>query len=998
MSGEHWRKTALEVHEEIVTGSATAREVCDAILERLRVVDEHTAALAAIFVDSARAAADAVDARRASGAPPRALEGIPFTAKVNIATTEGPTHAGSRFLEGHLAVEDATAVARLKAAGAILVGKTHCDEFAMGSSNENSAYGGVRNPWDPSRVPGGSSGGAAAVAAAVGGSVHLGSDTGGSIRQPAAYCGVTGIKPTYGTVSRRGLVAFGSSLDQIGPIARDARDAARFLEVMAGADTLDGTTRALAPEAWQQERPRRIGVPREFFADGIEASTRERVEAAIEALREDGAEVVEVELPLTRYANACYQIIATAEASTNLSRFDGVHVGRRCDAPTDLSDLHERSRSEGFGAEVRRRIILGTFVLSAGHQEAYYRRAMRVRRRIADDFAAAFQRCDVLIGPVSPVPAFRIGERVTDPLALYACDILTVGVNLAGIPALSVPGGSTPEGLPVGVQILGPPGGDATVLAAARRFQELTDHHRPLALAEPSGDPLPRPEGPAPRRLPAADPVRRADVAPPAAAPSAGGAVEREMVIGLEVHVQLATATKLFCACPNRFGDPPNTNVCPICLGHPGALPVLQQGAVRGAVRAGLAFGCTIDGRSRFDRKNYFYPDLPKGYQITQFERPYAIGGAVEFELDGEARSVPLTRIHIEEDAGKSIHEGGDRTRIDVNRCGTPLLEMVTEPTIRSAEEAATFLRTVRDTMRWLGVSDANMEEGSLRCDVNLSLRPEGSTEFGTRTELKNLNSFNFVEQAIAVERARQEAVLDAGGTVVQETRLFDPERGVTASMRGKEEAHDYRYCAEPDVRPVSLSDELIAAEREGLPELPLARRRRYATELGLPTGDARVLTALRGTSEYFEGLLAAGVSPREAANWIQSEVLRAVKDLDRPIEEYPIPPRDLAAVIAAVAEERISVARGRELLATAARDGTDVPGLLAQVGEQVNDDDTLAEWIEAVVAENPAVVAQIEGGDPKPLGFFTGQVMKRSGGKANPKRVTALLRARFGL
>ncbi len=470
----------------------------------------------------------------------------------------------------------------------------------------------------------------------------------------------------------------------------------------------------------------------------------------------------------------------------------------------------------------------------------------------------------------------------------------------------------------------------------------------------------------------------------------------REMVIGLEVHVQLSTATKLFCSCPNQFGDEPNQNVCAVCLGYPGALPVLQVEAVRSAVRAGLAFGCTIDTISRFDRKNYFYPDLPKGYQITQFDRPYAVGGAVEWTLGGTAHRVPLTRIHIEEDAGKSIHAGGNQTRVDVNRCGTPLLEMVTEPTLRSATEAATFLRTVRDTMRWIGVSDANMEEGSLRCDVNISLRPEGSTTLGTRTELKNLNSFTFVEQAIAIERARQEAVLDRGESIVQETRLFDPARGITESMRGKEEAHDYRYFGEPDLRPLEIPDAFIAEVRAGLPELPEQRRRRYVESLEVPDGDARVLTALRGTSEYFEALLAERVTARSAANWIQSEVMRALNELKVPIEEYPISPTALATVIASVEAEKMSVAAGRELLGRAVAEGKDVLTLLADAGEQVSDDGTLSVWVEAAIEANPAVVAQIEGGDLKPIGFLTGQVMKSSGGKANPKKVTELLRARL--
>jgi len=474
--------SALALREAIVSGDASAREACQRVISRLESIDRITDAMSDQFFEQGLSQAEEVDRRLAAGEQPRLLEGIPFTAKANIATLPGVTHAGSRMIERHRAPLEATAVRRLINAGAILVGKTHCDEFAMGSSCENSAFGPVRNPWNLAHVPGGSSGGAAALAGAVGGSVHLGSDTGGSIRQPAAYCGATGMKPTYGTVSRSGLVAFGSSLDQIGPLGRDARDVAAFLEVMAGPDRLDGTTRSDKPANLRDaDIPRRVGIPKEYFPEAIEPETRAALETAIEILREDGVEIIEVELPSTEHANACYQVVSTAEASANLARYDGVHLGHRTSDPTDLGELHARSRSEGFGAEVRRRILLGTFVLSSGYQEAYYRRALRVRRKIADDFARAFDRVDVLIAPTSPIPAFRIGERVTDPLALYACDILTVGANLAGVPAVSIQGGRTSEGLPIGVQLLGPIGGDGMVLAMARRFQELTEHHCELA-------------------------------------------------------------------------------------------------------------------------------------------------------------------------------------------------------------------------------------------------------------------------------------------------------------------------------------------------------------------------------------------------------------------------------------------------------------------------------------------------------------------------------------
>ncbi|MFQ5654557.1 MAG: Asp-tRNA(Asn)/Glu-tRNA(Gln) amidotransferase subunit GatB, partial [Planctomycetota bacterium] len=330
-----------------------------------------------------------------------------------------------------------------------------------------------------------------------------------------------------------------------------------------------------------------------------------------------------------------------------------------------------------------------------------------------------------------------------------------------------------------------------------------------------------------------------------------------DTVVGLEVHVQLTTATKLFCGCPTAFGAPPNSQVCPVCLGYPGALPVPNREAIRKGVRAALVFGCDIARSTKFDRKNYFYPDLPKGYQISQFDRPFATGGRVAFDLeDGREREVGLVRIHLEEDAGKSIHEEQeDRSLIDLNRCGTPLLEMVSLPEIQSGGEAARFLRAVRDVMRWIEVSDVNMEEGSLRCDVNISLRPAGTTELGTRTEIKNLNSFASVEKAIEFERRRQAQVLEGGGEVVQETRLFDPERNITAGMRGKEEAHDYRYFPEPDLRPFVISEGMIEEELSRIPELPRMRRLRYQEELKLSPYDAGIVTSLREHADFFERL-----------------------------------------------------------------------------------------------------------------------------------------------
>lgn len=466
--------SALRYRQELVAGRFTAAEGIRRFLDRLTRVDAEVHALTETFADAAIREAESVDRRRAAGEEPRPLEGVPFTCKANICTREGTSTAGSAILAGFRSPTDATAVERLRAAGAILVGKTNQDEFGMGGSTEFSSVP-TRNPWDLERVPGGSSGGAAALAAALGWGFHLGSDTGGSVRQPAAYCGCTGFKPTYGRVSRSGLIAFGSSLDQIGPLTVDVADAEVVWRTMGGRDPLDATSRA-EPLRTSARPVRTIGIPREFFPEGIDPRVEARVREAIEGLGNGDSEVRPVSLPHTAQANACYQIISTAEASSNLSRYDGMRFGVRAHATT-LPETYQKSRAEGFGEEVKRRILLGTFVLSSGYYEAFYAKALRVRTRLRQDFARVFEEVDLLLAPTVPNVAFRLGEKVADPLEIYACDVLTVSANLAGVPALSVPCGLGESGLPIGLQIIGPELGDEEVLAIGRRFQELTDHH-----------------------------------------------------------------------------------------------------------------------------------------------------------------------------------------------------------------------------------------------------------------------------------------------------------------------------------------------------------------------------------------------------------------------------------------------------------------------------------------------------------------------------------------
>lgn len=446
---------------------ATVRQAIDATLTRIDA-ESTTRAFQFVAHDRARTAADRLDAAPAHGP----LHGVPVALKDNIVARDLPTSAGSRILEGYVSPYDATVVRKLEDAGAVIVGTTRCDEFAMGSSTENCAFGPVRNPWDPTTIPGGSSGGSAAAVAAGLVPLALGSDTGGSIRQPAALCGVVGVKPTYGRVSRYGLIAFASSLDQVGPFARTTREAAAVLDVISGHDPLDSTSSprpatACAGALNGDISGLRIGVPRDLLAQGVDADVMSAFDAALDTARAKGAVISDITLPNSRYAIAVYYLIATAEASANLARFDGVRYGHRAERPASLVDLYERSRNEGFGAEVKRRILLGTYVLSAGYYDAYYRKAQQVRSLIARDYADAFRTVDLIAMPTSPVPAFPLGERVDDPLQMYLADVFTVGANLAGVPAVSVPCGLTTGRLPVGVQLVARPWEETTMLRAA---------------------------------------------------------------------------------------------------------------------------------------------------------------------------------------------------------------------------------------------------------------------------------------------------------------------------------------------------------------------------------------------------------------------------------------------------------------------------------------------------------------------------------------------------
>ena len=467
-----------------------------------------------------------------------------------------------------------------------------------------------------------------------------------------------------------------------------------------------------------------------------------------------------------------------------------------------------------------------------------------------------------------------------------------------------------------------------------------------------------------------------------------------EAVIGLEVHTELQTTTKIFCGCKTSFGAEPNTNVCPVCLGLPGVLPVLNKKVLEFAVRAGLALNCEISRFSKFDRKNYYYPDLPKNFQTSQFDLPICERGHLDIEVNGEKKQIRITRAHMEEDAGKLVHHGtsitdSDYSLVDYNRTGTPLLEIVTEPDMRSAKEAVAYLEKMRAILQYIGISDCRMEEGSLRCDANVSVRPVGQKELGTKAEIKNINSFKGVEKAIEYEALRQAEILEDGGKIIQETRTWDEKEGVTKSMRTKEEANDYRYFPEPDLAPFTVSEEYIEDIRKTLPELPDERRERYIANFGLSSTDAQYMTNDKDTSDYFEKVVAAGADPKASVNWIMGEFASQLSNAGIEIAKAPVTPENLAKLLALIAKGTISGKIAKKVFAEMWKDGADPEEIVKAQGlVQISDTGALKELVVKVIANNPKAVEDFKAGKKKAVG----QIMKETKGKANPKVINELL------
>ncbi|MCF8065382.1 MAG: Asp-tRNA(Asn)/Glu-tRNA(Gln) amidotransferase subunit GatB [Desulfarculaceae bacterium] len=476
--------------------------------------------------------------------------------------------------------------------------------------------------------------------------------------------------------------------------------------------------------------------------------------------------------------------------------------------------------------------------------------------------------------------------------------------------------------------------------------------------------------------------------------------MEYEAVIGLEVHAQLLTESKIFCGCATKFGAPPNTHVCPVCLGMPGVLPVLNERVVEFTIRAGLATNCSVQPKSVWARKNYFYPDLPKDYQISQYELPICLDGWLDIQVEGQdKRRIGITRIHMEEDAGKLVHDPSQPVSyVDYNRTGVPLMELVSEPDLRTPAEAGAYLRALRDILVYLEVCDGNMEEGSFRCDANVSLRPVGQQELGTKAELKNMNSFRGVERALEYEIRRQRALLDEGGKVKQETRLWDPDQGKSFGMRGKEEAHDYRYMPDPDLLPLIVDDAWVERVRAGLPELPEAKRARLVAEFGLSEYDAGVLTASKALADYYEAVAGAGAPAKTAANWVTSDLIGALKAQGLEIGQTPISPGGLAGLLKLIEAGTISGKMAKEVFAEMMDTGEQAEAIVKKKGlTQVSDAGELESLLQEIFAANPDEVEAFKGGKKKLMGFFVGQVMQKTKGQANPKVVNQLINKLLG-
>ena len=827
--------TAVELGKKIKAKEISVVDAVKASIEQIEKVEKDVHSFVTIDREGALERAEEVQKLIDDGTLTGPLAGVPVAIKDNMCTKDMLTTCSSKILGNFKPTFTAEAVRNLEKAGAVIIGKTNMDEFAMGSTTETSYYGETKNPWNLKHVPGGSSGGSCAAVAAEECPYALGSDTGGSIRQPSSFCGVVGIKPTYGTVSRYGLIAYGSSLDQIGPIARDVTDCATILEAIASHDPKDSTS--IAREKYdftsalvEDVKGMKIGIPKDYFGEGLDPEVKEKILDAVKVLEEKGAIVEEFDLNLVQYAIPAYYVIASAEASSNLSRFDDVKYGYRTEEYEGLHNMYKKTRSEGFGPEVKRRIMLGSFVLSSGYYDAYYLKALRTKALIKHS---------------------------------------------------------------------------------------------------------------------------------------------------------------------TEFGGAPNTHTCPVCTGMPGSLPVLNKQVVEYAMAIGLATNCDITKVCKFDRKNYFYPDNPQNYQISQLYLPIARNGYVEIEVGDTKKKVRIHEMHMEEDAGKLIHDEWDDTSlVDYNRSGVPLVEIVSEPDMRSADEVIAYLEKLRMIIQYLGASDCKLQEGSMRADVNLSVREVGTEKFGTRTEMKNLNSFKAIARAIEGERERQIELLEDGKEVVQETRRWDDNKESSHAMRSKEDAQDYRYFPEPDLVPIVISDEWIEKIRSQQPEFRTEKLERYKKEFDIPQYDAEIITGSKHMADIFEATTAICKKPKKVSNWLMVETLRLLKDNDMEPEDIRFSPENLAKLIELTEAGTINSSVAKDVFEKIFAEDIDPEKYVEEHGlKTVNDEGALQEVLEKVIADNPQAVADYKGGKEKALGALVGQTMKAMKGKANPGMVNQKLK-----
>jgi aspartyl/glutamyl-tRNA(Asn/Gln) amidotransferase A subunit len=981
-------RTALGTAAAVRSGERSARDVVD---ESLAAIDEANVDLNAflhVTADEARSAADAVDAQVAAGDDPGPLAGVPIALKDNLVTRGVPTSCASRILAGWVPPYDATVVQRLRAAGAISVGKTNLDEFAMGSSTENSAFGPTRNPHDRERVPGGSSGGSAAAVASGMVPLALGSDTGGSIRQPASLCGLVGVKPTYGTVSRLGLVAYGSSLDQIGPLAATVADAALLLEVICGHDPGDSTSLKLpAPEVSAHLDDGvdglRVGIIAELMGEGIAPEVVARIRAAAEALEAAGATVEEVSVPSITTCLSAYYMVATAEASSNLSRYDGVRYGNRVEA-ANVTDMMTATRTQGFGDEVKRRIMLGTYALSAGYYDAFYATAQKVRTKVR---------------PTS--------TRCTEPRPADVSHLAHAGV---------APGREDGRSAhDVSERHLHHPGQSGRApcrVGPVRRQRCRAAHRRAGAGSDAGGDrhvPCGRRAGAVRtrqhrqrrsrrRRLMSDAQTSTAETATtsptdattiPAPSSTTVDLSTWEIVIGLEVHAELATATKLFSAAPQLFGAEPNTNIDPLTLGLPGSLPVLNEQAVELAIRVGLALNCTVQ-RSVFARKNYFYPDLPKDYQISQYDQPIDIDGWLELPT---GKIVGIERAHLEEDTGKSTH-AGDTGRTSRRLVVAGRLQPRRRAAARDRQPPRHPRRRSGPGLRVRASVDPGGGRGERRQDGR-GLDAGGLQRVGPPP------GFRHARHPLRDQKRQLAALVGPGGRL-RGRPPGRPDRGRRHRASGdpslERERRPHPHAAgqggggrlpllpEPDLVPCDPGDEWIERVRAALPVLPAARRARLGEATG---GDAEGIAIVveRGLDDLVLAAIDAGADPARA-------LTRAEHNLsdERSAE---LDPAAFAKLVNLEVEGKLSATQAKTVLATLVAEGGDPAEVAAAAGFEAMDTSELEGIVDGLIEANPAEWSRFCEGDQKVTGFFVGQVMRATKGQADGKVVTQLLNSR---